>query len=519
MAKRQLFRLIIPAHPHKNVFSAVASRMTSLGPILVATAVNKSFIDMDVEVIDENNYQGPKDKNNLPNHIALQNKRPAKYVGFYCSLTSTMPRVYELASFYKMENVITITGGDHTSRLTEEALQNNIDIVVRGEGEEAIIQIIKALREEASLETIAGVSYKKGNGFIHNSPEKIEIGDLDFPPRPDFGLLRYAKKLAFYPISRTRGCSRRCEFCTVRSRPRWSSPEKLLEEIHWLVETRRAKYFFITDDRLNEDSAGTARLFESIIKAKQNGELPKNLSFHIQIRLEAARDIELLKLMKKAGVTMVCIGYESPIAAELNAMRKGIKVQDMVEYTRIFEREGFWVHAMFIFGYPAQSGTVINSTALERAFEFKKFIKLAKPDTIQVLLATPIPGTELYDRLNKQNRIYPRDIVGWENYDGGHLVFEPDDPMTAIEVQKQAIKIMHWFYTSWNFWKIPLVIFAFPFVVPFSWSSWRRIWRNSLWGYAGHRIIRQWEKINSQSGWTRRLALAQKKLSAIKAKN
>ncbi len=513
MLQRQLFRLIIPAHPHKNVFSAVSSRMTSLGPILVATSVNKSFWDVDVEVIDENNYLGPRDRNNLPDHEALETQRPADFAGFYCGLTSTMPRVFELVKFYKTKKTLLIAGGIHAANLPEESLREGFDVVVRGEGERAIIEILTAAKNNSGWDKISGISYKKEGNFFHNEPAKLELDTLNNVPYPDFGLLRWARKIMFYPIGRTRGCSRRCEFCTVKRQPRWADPEKTVEEIAWLVQTRKARYFFIVDDRLNEDDEGTRKFFEFIIKAKEEGRLPKNTSFTVQIRLEAAREEELLKLMRRAGVSMVCIGYESPIAEELKAMKKGIKPEDMVGYTKIFKRLGFWIHAMFIFGYPTQSALEsFKMSAAEKVKEFKKFMRQAKPDTIQVLLATPIPGTELYARLEKQGRIFPRNMIGWENYDGGHLCFEPDPPMSAVEVQRCSIKIMRWFYSGWNFWKIPLLIFVFPFIVPFSFSGWYRLWRNSIWGYAGHRIIKDWLASTRKSEWLKKLSLAQEKI-------
>jgi len=410
MNQRQLFRLIIPAHPYKNVFSAVSSRMTSLGPILVATSVNKSFWDVDVEVIDENNYLGPRDKNNLPrttechgrepgstkfvlpgepvvrglpDHKILQQQWPADFVGFYCGLTSTMPRVFDLATFYQKENAVTIAGGDHAAHLPEEALGSGLDIVVRGEGEFAIVEIIKAIKNGTGLGRIAGISWQNNGKIFHNPPKALQIPDLTDLPYPDFGLLHFARKMILYPINRTRGCSRRCEFCTVKRQPRWANPEKAVEEIAWLVQTKKARYFFIVDDRLNEDDEGTRKFFELIIKAKEEGWLPKNTSFSVQIRLEAAREEELLKLMRRAGVSMVCIGYESPIAEELKAMKKGIKPEDMVGYTKVFKRLGFWVHAMFIFGYPTQSAVEsVKMSAAEKVKEFKKFMRQAKPDTI-----------------------------------------------------------------------------------------------------------------------------------------
>jgi hypothetical protein len=84
--------------------------------------------------------------------------------------------------------------------------------------------------------------------------------------------------------------------------------------------------------------------------------------------------------------------------------------------------------------------------------------------------------------------------------------------MSAHDVQRGSIAIMRRFYSGWNFWKIPLVIFAFPFVVPFgSFSCWYRLWRNSIWGYAGHRIVKKWLESSKQSRWLERLSLAQKR--------
>lgn len=487
---RELFRLIIPAHPYKNVFSTVSSRMTSLGPVMVASSVNKAFWDLDVEIIDENNYRGPVGKDNLPDHVFMQQQRPAKYVGFYCGLTSTMPRVYRLAEFYSKVAII-IAGGDHVTHLPEEALENGVEIVVRGEGELAVIEIIRAIRENRGLEKVAGICWKKNGKIIYNEPEKLEIKDLNILPKPDFGLVRWPKKLSIYPISRTRGCSMRCEFCTVRSKPRWLDPARMFDDISWLVQTRKAKYFFITDDRLNEDQAGTERFFEIIMRAKKGNKLPKKIRFAVQIRLEAAREPEFLNLMKQAGVSTLCIGYESPIEEELKAMKKRLNPDEMIEYTKIFKRYGFSVHCMMMFAYPVSQGK-IGLSAKERMKKFKKFIAQARPDTLQVVLTTPLPGTELYERIDKQGRIFSRQAVGWENYDGSRVCFKPDAPMSTDEVQQCLFKLMRDFYSSWNFWRIPLHIFSFPLVVPvWSFSVWKRGWLNALLGYKGYRIVKK----------------------------
>lgn len=126
--------------------------------------------------------------------------------------------------------------------------------------------------------------------------------NLDNLPFPNFGLLKYAK-LKIYPIGRIRGCSKNCEFCSVRGKPNWASAEHLFKTVKWLVETRGAREFFIVDDRLEEDRDGSLDFFALI--SKKYG---RALDFTVQIRLEAAKDVVLLDAMKKAGVKAICIG-------------------------------------------------------------------------------------------------------------------------------------------------------------------------------------------------------------------
>ena len=103
--QRHRLRLIIPAYPAFNIYSGLADKTTTLGAVTIATAVNK-MEGWDVEVIDENNLKryGPRDEKKGADHLLLQTQRPADVIGFYGGLTSTIPRLYELARFYKQQN-------------------------------------------------------------------------------------------------------------------------------------------------------------------------------------------------------------------------------------------------------------------------------------------------------------------------------------------------------------------------------------------------------------------------------
>ena len=114
LGRRRRIRIVIPGYPAFNIYSRIARGTTALGPVSVATAVHE-VEGWDVEVIDENNYRRSALRNSagLPDHEALQKLRPADVVGFYGGLTSTIPRLYELARFYRHLGVTTIAGGQH----------------------------------------------------------------------------------------------------------------------------------------------------------------------------------------------------------------------------------------------------------------------------------------------------------------------------------------------------------------------------------------------------------------------
>jgi len=213
-----LVRFIVPVFPEVNIFTRAAQKTTSLGIIMVATAASKVW-GCRAEVIDENNYRGPCTKTGLPDHIALQQENPASVVGFYCGLTSTMERVFELANFYKQQGAINLAGGWHAHYHTEEVLRRHIDIVVHGDGEIAIQQILQALINRTPILNIPGISFWCDDIKI-NPPQNLEIPNLDELPYPDFGLLEYTRRIKYYPISRVRGCGMNCEFCSVKGKPR-----------------------------------------------------------------------------------------------------------------------------------------------------------------------------------------------------------------------------------------------------------------------------------------------------------
>jgi radical SAM superfamily enzyme YgiQ (UPF0313 family) len=514
--KRYRLRIIDPVYPAFNIYSYSARRTTPLGPVCVATAANE-IEGWDVEIIDENNlrWYGPKADLRGADHEFLQRLRPADVVGLYGGLTSTIPRLYEIARFYKKKGVINIAGGQHfVGENIEEALSSGIDYIVRGEGEETIKELLRALKGEGDIAQVKGIAYVEGNKIIY-TPEREPITDFDGLPMPDFSLVRYAH-IQVYPVERIRGCGMDCEFCTVKGAPRCASPERLLERISFLLETKDARKFFVVDDLFGQQRDETVRFCKMLCEYQKD--IGRRLDLGVQIRLDKAKDPELLRAMRQAGINFIAIGFESPIDEELKAMNKHLKAEDMLALTKIYRKFGFLIHGMFIFGYPMRSGIDFKMPVKERIKRFKDFIRRSRLDTIQVMLPVPLPGTELRRRLEEEQRIYSQEDLGWEYYDGNFLLFEPDAPMSSEETQEAAMKIMGHVYQFKYMFLILLNIFSFPYLVFFlhdirsGWRKWYRLWRMYLIRFAGWITKRKWSKAFKKDSFLQRLQKAEENL-------
>ena len=516
--KRFRLRLIIPAYPSFNIYSHVARRTTALGPVCVASVVNEMG-GWDVEIIDENNFSryGPKTAGGEADHAFLQQLRPADIVGLYGGLTSTIPRLYEIARFYKERGVIIVAGGQHfVEDNIAEALNTGIDYVVIGEGEETTKELLQAIEGKRDIHEVRGIVFLD-KGKIVSTPAREPLTDFDKLPLPNFSLVRYAN-ISLYPVGRIRGCGMDCEFCTVKGKPRPASPERLLENIRFLAETNDARHFFIVDDLFGQQRDETIRFCDMLTDYQKS--IGARLDFTVQIRLDKAKDAELLSAMRQAGINSVAIGFESPIEEELKAMNKRVRPEDMISLARAYHRFGFLVHGMFIFGYPLKEGAGFKMPAKERIKRFKSFIRKTKIDTVQVLLPVPLYGTEFRRRLARQGRIYSRQDIGWEYYDGNFPVFEPDEPITAEELQASMRKIMGKFYQFKYVFILGLHIFSLPALVFFlhniktGWRKWYRTWRNNLTRLGGWVIMKGWISQFKKGKFLQKLKEAKEHLKA-----
>ncbi len=349
------------------------------------------------------------------------------------STTSTILGAFSIAEKIKRMGKFIIMGGPHPTFEPEECLKY-CDVVVRGEGEETISELIDALREDRPLNGIKGVSYKDSKGMIFHNPFRPHIKDIDKIPDPDFSVVKDFERVSVLPISTSRGCPFSCEFCSVTTlfgrKYRVRSIDSVIAELKRYYPKK--KYVFFIDDNFAANPERTKELLRRIIEERLK------IKWSAQVRVESALDDELLKLMGKSGCHTVYIGFESINPASLAEVHKNQMVSIYKEAVKRFRKNGIKVHGMFVFGFDNDDKSILRKTV--------NFAIKAKISTIQFLVLTPIPGSKLYEKIKSTGRLISEQ---WSKFDGHFVVYKPLK-LSAYELQKEVIKGMKRFYSIFS---------------------------------------------------------------------
>ncbi len=334
-------------------------------------------------------------------------------------VTAVTPLIYEaweVATQAKERGTVTVLGGPHPTLLPDESLERpEVDIVVRGEGEETIVELAQALEEGSDLEGVLGISFKKET-IVHNPsrPLSEDLDSLSFPAHHLLKIERYTNlqpltdgldpNARAYTVVTSRGCPYGCIFCskaiTGRTwRPR--SPENVVAEWRWLVKDLGATEIGITDDVMTLDARRAKRICRLLIQEGLNH--TPWITVH-GIRVNNV-DEELLHLMKEAGCKRVGFGVESGSQRVLNYMKKGQTIEEVRRAFRWSKKVGLETMGFFIFGMPTETEETMEAT-IRLALELD-------PDLANFMIAAPYPGTELYEIILHEGKLFSRD---WRDF-------------------------------------------------------------------------------------------------------
>ena len=316
------------------------------------------------------------------------------------AFTASANRAYEIAALYRARGIPVVLGGIHASMCTDEA-QDFVDAVVVGEAETVWPQVI------------ADVEAKKLKNIY--TGEWVDLIDAPWPRRdlfhPDY---------RFASVQTSRGCPMDCDFCSVTvfngRRYRRRPPDQVLAEL----ETIRHKMIFFVDDNIigygkkSRDQA--LAIFKGMIERKMDK------WWFCQASLNFADDEECLFWAGKAGCKMVFLGLEAEESEALTEVKKRLNLERGVDfYAEAFRRiqqAGIAVLGAFVFG--------MDSDTPEKLQHRTQYMLHSGVDVMQNTILTPLPGTRLFERYQREKRLlytdFPKD---WDHYDMTEVIHRP----------------------------------------------------------------------------------------------
>ncbi len=380
-----LINPIYPQNERRTINSALGASldMPPLGILYIATVLEQN--KHDVQVVDMNLYLSKDDRGMIIKKIL---DFGPKVIGMSVC-TPSFNHAVELVSIFKNKVKHIIWGGYHATFRPSEALEY-ADVVIKGEGEYAFLEIIKSISKNGidnkKLKRIKGISFKINGKKIHNPPDILRIENLDCIPFPNRRLLPMNNYKVPFTIIGSRGCVARCQFCAAGAWGgiRLRSPQNIVDELIQLKNEYRYSHVCFIDNTFTSSKSRTLELVELIRKNNLN------MTFSLETRATNV-DQELIKALKSMGTTTVQFGVETGSNEVMHSIKKEITVDNVINAVKLCVNNGLNVMCSFIIGHPADTKKTIDET-VSLAKQIKKIGGQAKLEML-----TPYPGTDLYN--------------------------------------------------------------------------------------------------------------------------
>lgn len=344
-----------------------------------------------VAVLDLNNFRNSTLQCSLKE--AVHRCQP-DLVGFSVHTLSYPDTARHLATLRDYYQGTVVLGGAHISVEKGNLLEKHpeVDYLVVGEGEKALLSLLEHLKGGKTLSEIPGLIYRE-NGCIKENPLEL-IKDLDALPFPDYRILG-VERMETYPLLTSRGCPYHCIFCLAAtlSKRKWRprGVEPLLIELQRARELYQIKSFTIMDDCFTLDMNRAEKFCDQLIAS--GWDLPWQCSNGI--RADRLNE-NLVKKMKQAGCQQVFLGVESMVPEVFSSVKKGEELQKILDAIKLFKKYHIWVATLNIIGLPGDT--------YERTMESYRLSKKLGVNRSVYQLLVPFPGTEVYQWVAQHGR-------------------------------------------------------------------------------------------------------------------
>ena len=332
--------------------------------------------------------------------------------------TYTAKRAYKIADTFRKNGQKVLMGGYHVSSIPEEA-KEHCDSIIKGNAETIWENVIKDLK--------------------NNQLKKEYVGCPGFSDKlPDRSIFKGKKYLPISLIETGRGCPNSCEFCSISSYYCKKYVPRNIESIVAEIKQVKHKIIFFVDDNIFAKKDHLKEICKAIT--------PLKVGWTSQATLAVAQDDELLKLVKKSGCQALLIGFESLDKNNLDQMNKSwnYKIGETEKLINKIHKIGIGIYATFVFGFDYDDPEHFDNTikfALKQKFFYAAFNHLL-----------PFPGTALYARLKKENRLLYDKWWLKDGYKYGDIPYKPLK-MSPENLKQFCANARHKFFSPINIFK------------------------------------------------------------------
>jgi radical SAM superfamily enzyme YgiQ (UPF0313 family) len=424
-----------------------------LGAVLYTNHFEVNVIDCQAQKISHQQFKEEIDKS-----------KP-DIVGVTCT-TLTYKSALKIIKIAKetLPNAITAIGGPHVTFWDDKALleEPSLDIVIRREGEETMLELAQKVENNQPYHDLAGTTCRKDGGIIKN-PDRPFLENLDSLPFPALHLWKQMGELRKYgtipyPVMTSRGCVFWCNFCTaVRMfgrKYRMRTPKNVVDELIYLNKNYHANQFTFYDDAFTVDQARTAEICDEIHRRGLK------IKWDCETRVDMVSK-ELLVKMREAGCIAVWFGVESGSKTLLTSMGKGFSLTQTRRAFKWAKEAGLMTVAGVILGFPGETK--------ETAWETIRFVKELNPNDVGFYIATPYPGTPMYEEVKANGTLR---ITDFNKYDTATPTFEIPN-MTMHELSQIREQAFQSFYLSPRYFVSAIGMFK----------------KGKMWGLGATRLI------------------------------